>query len=229
MNSIQDDITNSIKTSLSRYESNIFEDLQRVFESYFDKPCSNMIELRKKSQKVKGTSFEIFCKMFLIEKGYDCWLLNELDEKTLELLNLSRQDVGIDLIAKKENRYYPVQCKFRKPTRDVKGRSVHRVTWRDLSTFLSLCVRTGGADGWKRHIIMTNADYCCWKGKKSPLDFTIGKKTFQNTDRQFWYNMVYKKTEQEPVQTRISATASAKELRSKWLDNISAKTNSTPK
>ena len=190
-----------------------------------------MVELKKRTQKSKGTCFEIFCKLYLIEKGFECWMLNELDENIRRELNLCKQDVGIDLIAKKNGFYYPVQCKFRKPTKDFKGRQVHRVVWRDLSTFLSLCQRTGGKDGWKKHVIMTNADYCCWKGKKGEKDFTIGKKTFQNLDRNFWYDMVYDKSPSLKEQNVIpdisvaekkeaGVTRNAKDLRRAWLDKI---------
>lgn len=230
MNNYEKDIADCIKTSLSRFESNVFEDLCGLFTGYFEKSCNNMIELRKRTQKSKGTCFEIFCKLYLIKKGYECWMLNELDENTRQSLNLCKQDVGIDLIAKKNGFYYPVQCKFRKPTKDFKGRQVHRVVWRDLSTFLSLCQRTGGKDGWKKHVIMTNADYCCWKGKKGEKDFTIGKKTFQNLDRNFWRDMVYDKSSSLKGETLHSdssntdrvngSVGNAKELRQAWLDKI---------
>jgi hypothetical protein len=231
MNNYEKDIADCIKTSLSRFESNVFEDLCNLFINYFEKSCNNMVELKKRTQKSKGTCFEIFCKLYLIEKGFECWMLNELDENIRRELNLCKQDVGIDLIAKKNGFYYPVQCKFRKPTKDFKGRQVHRVVWRDLSTFLSLCQRTGGKDGWKKHVIMTNADYCCWKGKKSEKDFTIGKKTFQNLDRNFWYDMVYDKSPSLKEQNVIpdisvaekkeaGVTRNAKDLRQAWLDKI---------
>jgi len=231
MNNYEKDIADCIKTSLSRFESNVFEDLCNLFINYFEKSCNNMVELKKRTQKSKGTCFEIFCKLYLIEKGFECWMLNELDENIRRELNLCKQDVGIDLIAKKNGFYYPVQCKFRKPTKDFKGRQVHRVVWRDLSTFLSLCQRTGGKDGWKKHVIMTNADYCCWKGKKGEKDFTIGKKTFQNLDRNFWYDMVYDKSPSLKEQNVIpdisvaekkeaGVTRNAKDLRRAWLDKI---------
>ena len=238
----ENDIINCIKTSLSHFESNVFDDLCHLFISYFEKSCDNMLALRKRTQKSKGTCFEIFCKLYLIKKGYECWMLNELDDDTRTSLNLCKQDVGIDLIAKKNNHYYPVQCKFRKPTKDYNGRQVHRVIWKDLSTFLSLCQRTGGINGWKKHIIMTNADYCCWKGKKSEKDFTIGKKTFQNLERTFWYEMINKKSNLEsPIlgtmqsgschissnsktQTNIveiqAKPINIRDLRQAWLDKL---------
>ena len=85
---------------------------------------------------------------------------------------------------------------------------------------------------------MTNADYCCWKGKKGEKDFTIGKKTFQNLDRNFWHDMVYDKSSslkgetllsdssgvEKKVQTSFQKTSgsadNAKNLRQAWLDKI---------
>ena len=162
--------------------------------------------------------------MYLQQKGYECWMLKDLPDDLRNSFNLGKQDVGIDLIAKKNNFYYPVQCKFRKPTKDFKGRQVHRVTWRDLSTFLSLCVRTGDKQGWKKHIIMTNADYCCWKGKKSEKDFTIGKKTLMNIERTFWYEMVYGQSEK--IETKIEnkiIKENPRDLRQAWLDKLTNK------
>jgi predicted helicase len=220
--SYETDIINTIKTSLSKYECNIFDDLCVLFRTYVDKPCTNIAQLKKRTEKSKGTCFEIFCMLYLRQKGYECWMLNDLSDDLRKSLNLCKQDVGIDLIAKKNGFYYPIQCKFRKPTKDFKGRQVHRVTWRDLSTFLSLCERTGGKDGWKKNIIMTNADYCCWKGKKSEKDFTIGKKTLMNLPRTFWYEMVYGKEEQ-PQLTQPIEKKDSRELRQAWLDKLTKK------
>jgi len=220
MNQFEVDIKNAIKQSLSHFESNVFDDLYHLFQSYFERSCGNMMELRKRTQKTKGECFEVFCSLFLKEKGYNSWLLSELTEQQRQQFNLGRQDVGIDIVAEKNGDYYPVQCKFRKPTKDCKGRQVHRVMWRDLSTFLSLCERTGGEKGWKKHIIMTNADYCCWKGKKSNKDYTIGKKTFQKQDRKFWYNMVFKTEKKEDKIIEKVEKTSSRDLRQKWLDTL---------
>ena len=43
----QQEITNCIKTSLSKYESNIFEDLCTLFKTCIEKPCNNISELKK--------------------------------------------------------------------------------------------------------------------------------------------------------------------------------------
>jgi hypothetical protein len=43
--SYQQDITNTIKSSLSKYESNIFDDLCLLFKTYVEKPCNNIAQL----------------------------------------------------------------------------------------------------------------------------------------------------------------------------------------
>lgn len=214
------DIINCIKSSLSKYETNVFDELCLLFCSYFEKSCNNIMELKKRTQKSKGTCFEIFCFLFLEQKGYKCWMINDLPINIRTELHLDKQDVGIDIIAFKNDKYYPVQCKFRNPTKDCKGRQVHRVTWRELSTFFSLCNRTGGQKGWTKHIIMTNADYCCFKGKKNSKDYTIAKKSFQNIDRKLWMDISsFQTISQQPL--IIPSNEVIRNLRQNFLSSLS--------
>ena len=165
------EILQFIKLSLS--SENFFEKLDEFFYSHFNRSCSSMLELRKRTEKTKGELFEVFCLMYLHCKGYEGWLLKDVPEDIAGALGLTKHDVGIDIVSRvlqksKKNDepkyiYFAVQCKYRSPTKDYKGRSVHRVTWKDVSTFLSLCTRTGP---WIKHMIMTNALTVSWKGKK---------------------------------------------------------------
>ena len=212
MNSIEDckkEIIDCIKSSVnsSKYGT-VFERLTDVFKTHFEKSSTNMVELRKKNTKNKGLIFEVFCKMYLLARGYhDVWLLSEVPQDILKYLNLERRDMGIDLIAtikiqnlvsesslvedKLENYFYiPVQAKYRKISKDQFNRKVHRVGWKDISTFLALCTRTGGPKGWLKHMIITNADNVTWKGKKSKKDFTYAKKTFEKCSNIFWLKMI---------------------------------------
>ena len=131
------------------------------------------------------------------------------------------------MIAEKNSYYYAIQCKYRKPTLNSLRQSVHRITWRDISTFLALSNRTGPKDGWKKHIIITNADYVCWKGKKGEKDFTIAKKTFLNLKKEFWSKFVgYSQGEsvgnrlEEKKEEKKEENTPIRELRKKWLDNL---------
>jgi len=205
MNTIEDckkEIIDCIKSSVnSNKNGTVFERLTDVFKTHFEKSSTNMIELRKKNTKNKGLIFEVFCKMYLLARGYyNVWILSEVPQEVLKYLNLERRDMGIDLIAtikianlkdSIENYFYiPVQAKYRKISKDQFNRKVHRVGWKDISTFLALCTRTGGPKGWLKHMIITNADNVSWKGKKSKKDFTYAKKTFEKCSNIFWLKMI---------------------------------------
>jgi hypothetical protein len=117
-------------------------------------------------------------------------------------------DVGIDLVARfkihnKESNntedyfYVAVQSKYRKPSKDRFGREVHKLSWKELSTFLALVQRTGPTKyGGKTKIVMTNADSVSWRGKKKEYNVkTYAKKTFENIERIEWMKIVGKKEE----------------------------------
>ena len=201
---IEKDIKSCIYSALSKSNINIFESLNDVFKTHFEKPCNNIIELRRKTTRQKGLFFEVFCKLFLQMRGYDdVWLLNEIPPEILKYLNMESYDVGIDLVARfkipnketlnlEDYFYVCIQAKYRKPSKDTFGREVHRVSWKELSTFLSLTQRTGPTKyGWKTKIVMTNADNVSWRGKKADFKVkTYAKKTFEKITRQEWLKIV---------------------------------------
>ena len=201
---IEKDIKSCIYSALSKSNINIFESLNDVFKTHFEKPCNNIIELRRKTTRQKGLFFEVFCKLFLQMRGYDdVWLLNEIPPEILKYLNMESYDVGIDLVARfkipnketlnlEDYFYVCIQAKYRKPSKDTFGREVHRVSWKELSTFLSLTQRTGPTKyGWKTKIVMTNADNVSWRGKKADYKVkTYAKKTFEKIKRDEWLKIV---------------------------------------
>jgi hypothetical protein len=199
----------------------IFNHLNDLFKIYYERPVNNMIELKKRNAKNKGFLFEVFCVLYLQKKGYQCWLLQDIPENILKECNLTRQDLGIDAIAiipgKKQGQilYFAIQCKYRKPTKNALKQTVHRVVWKDISTFLSLASRTGPPQGWTKHIIMTNAESVLWKGKKSPKDYTIAKKTFMKCDKIFWSQFI----EQTP-NSLITKSNKIEELNQESDDDI---------
>ena len=87
--------------------------------------------------KGMGDSFEQLTKLyFLIDPIYqskyqDVWLLDEVPAKDLEYLELPRQDLGIDLIARSGSEYHAIQCKYH----SNKNSSVSN---KEISTFTSL-------------------------------------------------------------------------------------------
>lgn len=237
----QKEINNCIRTALfkSDREKNIFESLILLFKTHFEKPAHSISEIKARNTKTKGDIFETFCYLYLQQKGYQVWFLKDLPEEYLQILHLDRKDYGIDLIARVQSGgndfWFPVQCKYRKPTKNSLGQTVHRVGWKEISTFLALVSKTGPDKyGWKKHIIMTNADYVSWKGKKASKDWTIAKKTFEGLSRSFWKDMIglkgYSLTEEKVKEDKEEKDPEEKDLeekkeevrnlRQKWLDNV---------
>lgn len=88
------------------------------------------------SNKEKGDAFELLTKYFFllnpVYSFYDnVWILSEVPQKELEYLGLPSHDLGIDLIAKTDNEYHAIQCKYHSD----KNKSV---TFKEVSTFTTL-------------------------------------------------------------------------------------------
>jgi hypothetical protein len=60
------------------------------------------------------------------------------------------------------------------------------VTWKALSTFYALCLRTGP---WEKYIVMTNCSYVRHQGKKNAKDLSIGLKKLQSMTKSEWTAM----------------------------------------
>ena len=185
-------ILQCIRQAVSKTDVDVFDALDELFNTYFHRSVNNMMDLRKRNAKNKGECFEVFCTLYLQSRGYTVWMLRDLPEDLMQQLSLTRQDVGIDLVAKVDQTskkgepqtlYFAVQCKYRSPSRDYQGRTVHKVNWKDISTFLSLCTRTGP---WTKHMIMTNAQSVAWKGHKTKKDYTIARNTFNKQPSTYW-------------------------------------------
>ncbi len=208
---LEKEIKSCIHKAVSKTNQTVFESLNDVFKTYFERPSHNISEIKTKTTKQKGLVFEIFCKMYLLARGYDdVWLLSEIPKEVREYLNMVSFDIGIDLVARmripSKNQvifddeadsldkyfYFPIQAKYRKPTKNKLNQTVHRVGWKEVSTFLALVGRTGPPKGWLQHIIMTNADNVCWRGKKTKKDKTYAKKTFEKCSNMFWLDMISK-------------------------------------
>ena len=235
-------VRKAISLAGSEKGSHVFDALQQCFLEYWNRPCSSMLELRKRTTKEKGHLFEVFCKMYLQQKGYTVWLLGECPEDILSSLGLASHDVGIDLIARttskdgKQTLWFPIQCKFRAESKT----NSHTLSWKTVSTFLSLCSRTGpniceasakGSErskirGWAKHIIMTNCKSVRWQGRKTKLDWTIAETSFKKPNNIFWSNFIKKVEDKSQISpcsvsdTEKSKTVDVKTLRQAWLDKL---------
>ena len=162
--------------------ANCFDAFIMECQAWYEKPAHTLVEMRARNNtKLRGDIFEVFCVLYL-EQSYDeVWRLEDVPDSVLVELKMQRKDMGIDLITRKGHAYSAVQCKYKKPT----GRKTC-ITWKALSTFYALCLRTGP---WDKYIVMTNCDYTRRVGQKTEKDVSICLKTFQGITKEKWIAM----------------------------------------
>jgi hypothetical protein len=96
---------------------------------------------------------------------------------------MQRRDMGIDIVAQTANdTYIAVQCKYKKHVSHKKN----VVTWKQLSTFYALVLRTGP---WEKFIVMTNCDYTRHMGRKTSKDLSICLRRLRATSKEQWTKM----------------------------------------
>ncbi len=198
-------------------KQNIFDIVIDSLEEWYDGSAHSLMEIKmKESKKVKGTHFELLCKAYLesLDKYNNVWCLSETPEDILKLLNLKKKDYGIDIICEDMfHNYIAVQCKYRKVSRSSKN----IITWKMLSTFYALCLKTGP---WSRYIVMTNADYITHMGPKNKKDLSICIGTWKNINTETWLKMAKMSDEVPKTEDSLSSTIldlSKEELRSTRL------------
>lgn len=157
-------------------ECNHFINFEERCKLEYNKPVHSMAELRTmNNKKIRGDIFEEFAKLYfkhIYNNGLEnVYLLHELPEEDRLYLNMEKQDLGIDLIAKDDDKYYAIQVKFRSRN---KYKQKTGIGWKQLSTFYALVNKTGP---WFKHIIFTNADYVRHVGRKTKKDYSICRGT----------------------------------------------------
>lgn len=199
----------------------MFDEFQAECQKWYEQPAHTFTEMRTRdNKKIRGDIFEDFTVLFLKHaRDFDeVWRLGDVPEEILDKLGLKRnQDMGIDIVAKKGEKYYAVQCKYKKHTSMKKN----ILTWKQLSTFYALCLRTGP---WEKYIVVTNCEYTRHAGKKTPKDVSICLKTLQNITKEQWTRMC----ELEGKQLNpVSAQKSPDELRAARLAYFAGNTPHT--
>ena len=195
--------------------SNLFDAFLVECQKWYEQPAHTFTEMRvRDNKKVRGDVFEEFCVLYLkhVRKFQNVWRLENVPDELLTKLSLKRPDVGIDIIAESGGKYYAVQCKYKKHVSMKKN----VVTWKALSTFYALCMRTGP---WEKYIVMTNCDYCRHMGKKTVKDVSICLKTLQSITKEQWIEMCEKKGD---VVDSTVKKLTADELRAARLARFSA-------
>jgi hypothetical protein len=164
-----------------RSPKNLFDEFVIECQKWFSQPAHSLVELRKRdNKKIRGDIFEEFCVLYLkhVKKYEQVWRLPDVPEEILLQLTLKRRDMGIDILCMSNGLFTSVQCKYKK-----RGNAV---TWKELSTFYALCLRTGP---WEKYIVMTNCEYVTHMGKKTEKDLSICSGTFRNISSDDWIKM----------------------------------------
>ena len=178
------------KAIIKSYEKNdcIFDLVIKDIETWYDRPAHDLVQMRlKESKKEKGDHFELLCKLYLQNNDkfdfQNVWLLSEVPSEILQKLSMKRKDFGIDLICQtKSDKFIAVQAKYRK----IGRKKSNVVTWKMLSTFYALCLKTGP---WEKYIVITNADYVTHMGKKTKKDQSICIGTWKKIKKETWLKM----------------------------------------
>ena len=175
-----------LHTILLKSPQNLFDEFQLECQKWYEQPAHTFTEMRTRdNKKIRGDIFEDFTVLFLkhARNFNNVWRLGDVPDDVLDKLGLKKyQDMGIDIVAEKDGKYYAVQCKYKKHTSMKKN----ILTWKQLSTFYALCLRTGP---WEKYIVVTNCEYTRHAGKKTVKDVSICLKTLQNITKEQWTRM----------------------------------------
>lgn len=163
----------------------IFESFINEIELYTMKPVHSIQELKdlNLNKKTKGDLWEAFCVLYCekILEHDQVWLLKDIPEDIRKELHLLKKDFGIDIISKKGDDYFAIQCKYKKPSNKIQ-----LIPWRSLSTFYGY---VANINKFKKHIVMTNVNGCNHVGDKSDKDLTIAFGTFKNINHFDWMKL----------------------------------------
>jgi hypothetical protein len=190
-----ENLPNLLHQIFLRSPTNLFDEFIIECQKFYSQPAHSFVEMRKRdNKKIRGDIFEDFCVLYLkhILNYNQVWRLPDVPDSILVKLSLQRKDMGIDIICEKDGFYTAVQCKYKKIGRCV--------TWKELSTFYALCLRSGldsnlsdNSDNlnkpWRKYIIMTNCMYITHMGKKTEKDQSICIGTFRNISKEDWVKM----------------------------------------
>lgn len=214
-----------LHTILLRSPLNLFDEFQTECQKWYEQPAHSFVDMRTRdNKKIRGDVFEDFCVLYLkhVRNYTNVWRLPDVPEHVLTGLGLKRPDMGIDIIAEKDGKYSAVQCKYKKHTT---MKPVTVVSWKALSTFYALCLRTGP---WEKYVVMTNCNYARHAGKKTPKDLSICLKTLQNITKEEWTRMC--EIEGHTItETQTSNPKTKEDLRAARLAYLARTGGSTPR
>ena len=206
-----------IRSCLSYPQDQFFDQLMNKINDHCEVIKQGSVrtfaEVKSNKNKLKGDLFEIMCFRLLRDGslGIKCkniWLFKDLPQDLRTYLSFSNKDVGIDIIIETiSEEWIAVQCKYRKkPNKSFRQtdngpkRISWQVNWKDLSTFYSLCERTGphstnsqeepSKSGWKTYLVMTTAESVNRQGRKGPKDKSICIGSFKGLSKEAWFKFI---------------------------------------
>ena len=211
-------LSNELAKSISKVNVKMVDELINICEKFYNQPVNNLQDLKKRNTKLKGDIFESFCYRYmkLCYGLKDIWFYKDIPDEIRLKLNLGKYDMGIDFVGRDDNdEYYAIQAKYRKRKEGKKT----GITWKQLSTFYALALKTGP---YKKHIVFTNADYVRHIGKKTQHDQTINYNSLKKIDHFKWMKIANINIQkQEDIQKNESEKSykklSIEELRLKRL------------
>lgn len=165
----------------------ITSDLINIFNK-----CSTFDDLytftKDMSNKDKGDLFEILTYFlfklspFLNKNITNLWMYNDVPQHILKEKCLPSKDKGIDLLFKKNGKYYSIQCKFRQDPTVV-------VQWKELSTFCGLSFKQ--KNSIEEGYLVTNTVEMCEEITLSDKIKIIDNKFFtENLPDNFFANII---------------------------------------
>jgi Restriction endonuclease len=184
---VKDTVKKLISKIINIQDKNMFDCLMQEFENYIeDGVAHNICEIKEKAnnKKKKGDLFEAFCFLYIenVLKHDEVWFYKDFPIELKNKFDLTKNDYGIDLLSKRGENYYAIQCKYRKPQEKIQT-----IPWKSLSTFYAIVVKTGP---WLKHITMTNTNGCRHIGKKTDKDWSICLGTFRKIGHFSWLKII---------------------------------------
>ena len=162
----------------------------------------------KNKNKAKGDLFEYMCLVLIKNNAFkqincqEAYLFKDIPNEYREKFGFKNKDMGIDIIVRTtSDEWLAVQCKYKKKpksSRAPNGMYInHQVPWKTLSTFYSLCERTGPTGpidrtgGWRKHVVMTTAESISRQGRsRNDKDLSICLGTFRGLNKEEWFKFI---------------------------------------
>lgn len=214
-----------IYQTLSSPQDEFFDKLRHKIDDYFlilPDGSVNTFSNTKNKNKLKGNLFEYICLGLIklnIFRQISCknaWLFSEIPDDLKIFLGFRNKDMGIDIVVQTTtDTWIAVQCKYKKEPTYKKSPNGHhirwQVNWKTLSTFYSLCERTGPqvgvyndptkqvgdhADpakqvgGWYKRVVITTAQSVNRQGHKNDKDISICINTFRSINKDIWLKFI---------------------------------------